>query len=157
VSQGGFQGRPARVPSWYGGCSDQSPEMRSPQNEPQIAAIAQRLRDFLVRQPGFSAVAFARDAGVAERELGAIMSPECALVDPLPMIDVIVEVVRQYGVDVNWILTGEYNPAQHRELDAEGAPTSSRIRRLIADRLPTYSPYRPTVRFPDALRDAVRG
>jgi hypothetical protein len=122
--------------------------MRSPQNEPHIAAIARRLRDFLVRQPGFHAPAFAERAGVTERKFDAVLSPERALVDPVPLIDILVEVVRQYGVDANWILTGEYNPAWHRELDAEGPPTSSRIRGLIAERVPTYTPYRSTVKFP---------
>jgi hypothetical protein len=68
-------------------------------------------------------------------------------VDPLPLIDVVVGVVRQYGVDANWILTGEYNPAWHRELDAEGPPSRSQVRDLIAERLSTYSPYRPTIKF----------
>jgi hypothetical protein len=122
--------------------------MRPPENEPQIAAIAGRLRDFLVRQPGFDASTFAAVAGITEQELRAVLSPERALVGPMPLIDVVVEVVRQYGVDANWILTGEYNPAWHRELDAEGSLRRSRVRNLIAELLPTYRPYRPTIKFP---------
>jgi hypothetical protein len=100
--------------------------MRPLQNKPQIAAIA----------------------GITERELSAVLSPERALVDPLALIDLVVAVVHQYGVDANWLLTGEYIPAWHRQLDAEGPLSPSRVRGLIAERLPTYSPYRPTVKFP---------
>jgi hypothetical protein len=122
--------------------------VQPPENEPQIAAIARRLREFLVRQPGFHTSSFAESAGVTELELVAVLSPERGLVDPLPVIDLVIEVARQYGVDANWILTGEYNPTWHRDLDAEGPLNRSRVRSLIAERLPTYSPYRPTVKFP---------
>ena len=88
--------------------------MGSPQNEARLAAITRRLRDFLVRQPGFRAPSFAESAGVTELELSAVLSPERTFADPLTLIDVIVEVVRQYGVDGKWILTGEYGLASHR-------------------------------------------
>jgi hypothetical protein len=122
--------------------------MRPLPNESQIDAITRRLREFLARQPGFRASSFAEAAGITERELSAVLSPERAMVGPLRLIDVVVGVVRQYGIDANWILTGEYNPAWHRELDAEGVVSPSRVHSLIAERLPTYGPYRPTVKFP---------
>jgi hypothetical protein len=33
---------------------------------------------------------------------------------PLPTIDVIAALVRTYGLDPSWVLTGEYDPATHR-------------------------------------------
>jgi hypothetical protein len=102
----------------------------------------------LVRQPGFRAPSFAESAGVTELELSAVLSAERTFADPLTLIDVIVEVVRQYGVDANWILTGEYDLASHRELDAQGSMSRSQVRMLLDERLPTYTPYRPTVKFP---------
>jgi hypothetical protein len=122
--------------------------MRSSENDPQIAATARRLRDFLVRQPGYRASTFAGDAGVPERELTAVLAPERGLVDPGILIDVIVEVIRRYGVDTSWILTGEYNPATHRALDEQGPLSQFEVRRLVAERLPSWSPSRPVVRFP---------
>ena len=34
---------------------------------------------------------------------------------PYPTMGVIAAVVREFGVDPSWLLTGEYNPAAHRE------------------------------------------
>jgi hypothetical protein len=121
--------------------------MRLPENEPLIAAIARRLREFLLRQPGFSASPFAEHAGIAERDLRAVLAPEHRLIDPAALIDVIVEVVRCYGVDVNWILTGEYDPAAHRALAEEELVTRSQVRTLVAARLPSWSLSRPPVKF----------
>jgi hypothetical protein len=121
--------------------------MGLPENEPQIAAIARRLRVFLLRQPGFSASSFAERAGVTERDLRAVLAPEHRLVDPAALIDVVVEVVSRYGVDVNWILTGEYDPSTHRALAEEELLTRSHVRGLVAARLPSWSPSRPTVKF----------
>jgi hypothetical protein len=118
------------------------------ENEPQIAAIAHRLRDFLSRQPGFCVSGFPAAAGVGEHELRAVLAPERALVAPAVLIDVIVEVVRRFGIDANWILTGEYNPSTHRALAAEESLTRSKVRGLVAARLPSWSPSRPAVKFP---------
>ena len=34
---------------------------------------------------------------------------------PYPTVDVIAAIVRVYGVDPTWLLTGEYDPATHRK------------------------------------------
>jgi hypothetical protein len=122
--------------------------MRPLENEPQIAAISVRLRHFLFRQPGFCASSFAEQVGANEREFRAILAPDRTLVDPITLIDVVVEAVRQYGVDANWVLTGDYDPAAHRILDEEGRLSGFELRRLVAERLPSWSPSRPTVKFP---------
>jgi hypothetical protein len=122
--------------------------MRPSENEPQIAAIAGRLRDFLVRQPGFRASSFALDAGLAEPDVRGVVIPERGLVDANALVDVIAAVIRHYGVDANWILTGDYDPATHRSLDAEGRLGSTEVRQLIAERLPSWSPSRAAVQFP---------
>jgi hypothetical protein len=121
--------------------------MRLPENEPRIAAIARRLREFVLRQPGFSASSFAERAGVTARDLRGVLTPEHRLVDPAALIDVIVEVVRCYGVDVNWILIGEYDPPTHRALAEEELLTRSQVRALVAARLPSWSLSRPAVKF----------
>jgi hypothetical protein len=121
--------------------------MRLPENEPQIAAIAQRLRQFVLCQPGFAASSFAERAGVTERDLRGVLTPEHRLVDPAALIDAIVEVVRGYGVDVNWILTGEYDLAAHRALAEEELLTRSQVLGLVAARLPSWSLSRPAVKF----------
>ncbi len=118
------------------------------ENEPQIAAIAHRLRDFLSRQPGFCVSGFAVAAGISDHELRAVLAPERALVNPALLIDVIAEVVRRFGIDANWILTGEYNPATHRALAEKEPLTRSKVRGLVAARVPSWSPSRPAVKFP---------
>ena len=35
---------------------------------------------------------------------------------PYPTVDVIAAVVREYGVDPTWLLTGEYDAASHRNI-----------------------------------------
>jgi hypothetical protein len=35
---------------------------------------------------------------------------------PYPTVDVIAAVVREYGVDPTWLLTGEYDAASHRHI-----------------------------------------
>jgi hypothetical protein len=107
-------------------------------NEPRIAAIARRLSDFLFRQPDFRASSFAERIGLTEGELRAVLAPERALIDAGALIDLITEVIRHYGVDANWLLTGEYDPATHRELDEQGKLSGFEVRRLLAERLPTW-------------------
>jgi hypothetical protein len=122
---------------------------RPPENEPRVAAIARRVREFLFSQPGFDLPLFAAQLGVTKRDLRAVLAPERALVDPIALIDVIVEVVRRYGVDVNWILTGDYDPATHRKLDEEGGVDSLQVRRIVTERFSTWSASRPAGKRPD--------
>jgi hypothetical protein len=117
------------------------------ENEPQIAAIAQRLREFLQRQPGFSIGAFAPMTGVSEQALRDTLAPERRLVDPAVLIDAIVGVVRHYGVDAHWLLTGEYDPVGHRVSDGQGV-SRSEVRQLLSQRVPSWSPPRPGVGVP---------
>jgi hypothetical protein len=35
---------------------------------------------------------------------------------PYPTMSVIAAVIREFGVDPSWLLTGEYSPAAHREI-----------------------------------------
>lgn len=117
-------------------------------NEPQIAAIARRLGEFLFRQPGFCAPSFAEAVGAAQGEIRAVLAPDRALVDPAILIDLVVEAARRYGVDVNWILTGDYDPATHRRLDEEGRLAGPELRRFVAEQLPAWIPSSRTVKLP---------
>ena len=54
-------------------------------------------------------------------------------ISPYPTIDVVAAVVRDYGVDPTWLLTGEYNSATHRsslELKTDELPAA--INEVIA-------------------------
>jgi hypothetical protein len=75
------------------------------------AAIAARIRG-LVGALGPSMSDTARRLRVDEISLRMSVD-ELA---PYPTIDVIAAVVREYGVDPTWLLTGEYDTASHRNM-----------------------------------------
>jgi hypothetical protein len=41
---------------------------------------------------------------------------------PHPTLEVMVAAVREFGVDPNWLLTGDYSPTSHRRAMEEGVP-----------------------------------
>lgn len=52
---------------------------------------------------------------------------------PYPTMNVIRAVIREYGVDPSWLLTGDYSAGSHREaLDASAAELSRVVSRVIA-------------------------
>jgi hypothetical protein len=75
------------------------------------AAIAARIRG-LVGIQGPSLSDTARHLRVDEVSLRMSVD-ELA---PYPTVDVIAAVVREYGVDPTWLLTGEYDAASHRNV-----------------------------------------
>ena len=90
-------------------------------------AIAARIRGLLAGQDAGDPAVAAQRLGVDE--IGLRMSiDELA---PNPTIDVIGAVVASYGVDPVWLLTGEYDPAIHRNLLEERQPVSHIVSRLM--------------------------
>jgi len=83
-------------------------------------AIAARLRVLLfARDPDASPGALAESLGVRESMLRASIDGE----SPHPWLEVVLAVVRRFGVDPTWIMTGVYDQATHRTVleDDEGA------------------------------------
>lgn len=74
--------------------------------------IAARLRAVLT--PALSASRLRTVAGRLKVTVAALRA-SIGQTDPQPSAAVVLAVVRQYGVDPTWILTGEYNSATHRE------------------------------------------
>lgn len=73
-------------------------------------AIAARIRG-LIRVPNDDELpAVAARLGVSERSLRMSVDGRA----PLPTLDVVAAVVRVYGLDPSWVLTGQYNPSTHR-------------------------------------------
>jgi hypothetical protein len=73
-------------------------------------AIAGRIRGLIRVPPDGDLAAVATRLGVSERSLR--MSVDGGV--PLPTLDVVAAVVRVYGLDPSWVLTGQYNAATHR-------------------------------------------
>src|SRR4029079_11062416 len=83
-------------------------------------AIAARLRVLLfARDPDASPGALAESLGVRESMLRASIDEE----SPHPWFEVVLAVVRRFGVDPTWIMTGVYDQTTHRTVleDEEGA------------------------------------
>ena len=50
---------------------------------------------------------------------------------PYPTIDVLTAVVREYGIDPCWLLTGDYDSATHRRsIDADNQTLATALRDL---------------------------
>jgi len=84
-------------------------------------AIAARLRGLIAGQDRGDVSATARRLHVEELSLRMSIDE----LSPFLTIDVLTAVVREYGADPTWLLTGEYNPAAHRavlESDTDEIP-----------------------------------
>jgi hypothetical protein len=97
-------------------------------NNVDAPGIAERIRGLIAGQ----------DQGVTERTARRLGVSEVALrisideIEPHPAIEVILAVVREYGVDPSWLLTGEYDPVSHRQaLDDEAEYSQSSLARLL--------------------------
>lgn len=100
------------------------------------SAIAARIRGLLSGQGDTAALA----ARLRVDEVALRISIDG--LSPYPTMGVIAAVVREYGVDPSWLLTGEYNAAAHREvLGADTAELPTKLagiaRRFGAD-TPTH-------------------
>lgn len=72
-------------------------------------AIAARIRGLLSGQGDLSSLA------VTLRVDEVALRISIDELSPYPTMGVIAAVVREYGVDPSWLLTGEYNAGAHRE------------------------------------------
>lgn len=85
--------------------------------------------------------------GVEEQALRAAVAGRA----PLPSPAVISALVRVYGLDPSWVLTGEYDQGSHRvALESERPELDALVRRMIAEE--SKGPLRNATRhhYPDA-------
>jgi hypothetical protein len=95
------------------------------------AAIAARLRGLLGGQ----------DHGDLEQTSERLRVDEVSLrmsideLAPYPTVDVLAAVVREYGVDPSWLLTGTYDSSTHRRvLEADTRTIASALQQLSSQR-----------------------
>lgn len=113
-------------------------------NDSDSKSVASRIRGLIGGQNHGLVEATARRLRVSEVALRISIDS----IEPHPTIEVIMAVVREYGVDPSWLLTGNYDPASHRlALNEEATFTRSDLARLL-DR-----PHEPQPRDPQP-RDA---
>ena len=87
------------------------------------AGIGERLRGLLGGQDCGDLAATARRLGVEELSLRMSVDE----LSPHPTMEVILAMVREYGVDPAWLLTGEYHSSSHRAaMEGERLPAPLR-------------------------------
>ena len=86
-----------------------------PVKEPFIQAIVERIRDVVSRQSLDALDAFAATLVVAPEEFRALINHREHQIDALFVVDVVSAFVHEFAVDPEWLLTGHYNAATHRE------------------------------------------
>lgn len=93
-------------------------------------AIAARLRALVFARDGLATPgAIAETLGVRESMLRASIDEE----SPHPWMELLLAVIRVYGVDPTWLLTGEYNQSTHREaLEDEASAERLLSRTMLA-------------------------
>jgi transcriptional regulator with XRE-family HTH domain len=94
------------------------------------AGIAERLRGLLLGH-GSELSASAERLGVDETALQLNLDE----LSPHPTVEVLAAVIRVYGIDPSWLLTGVYDAATHRSVMDGDADAAAAVRRFF-DRRP---------------------
>src|SRR5438874_2410662 len=90
------------------------PFLPLPVNDPLIAAIAERIRSIIARQPGHTLDALASILSVSPDALRQIIAESERTIDTRFLIDVLAALVRELAVDPQWLITGQYDSTIHR-------------------------------------------
>ena len=93
------------------------------------AGIAERLRGLIGGQDHGDFTRTAERLGVEELSLRMSVDP----LSPHPTVEVIMAVIRTYGVDPAWLLTGQYQSSSHRAA-MEGDQLPAPLRDFMAYR-----------------------
>ena len=83
-------------------------------HDPFILAIAERVRLVISRQPGYRVDEVARTLNVPREELRRLLDSDQSI-DARSLIDIVVALVRESGIDPKWLLSGQYDGAMHRQ------------------------------------------
>jgi hypothetical protein len=82
--------------------------------------LAARLRGLLSGQDAGIAGRTATRLGVGEVSLRMSLDED----DPHPTVEVVLAVIRDYGVDPTWLISGKYDPSRHRQALEDDAAIS---------------------------------
>ena len=90
------------------------------------AAIAERLRGLIRVQNSNDLESAARRLGVDERSL------KTSIEGGRPTLTVMAALIRTYGLDPSWVLTGEYDPQTHRHaLESNTQEIEVAVKRML--------------------------
>lgn len=88
--------------------------MPLPVNDPFVAAIRERVCAVVERLPHHSLTDLASHLGLEPDRLGVLLDKGDEPIDVAFLIDAIAAVVREFAIDPQWLLTGGYDPTEHR-------------------------------------------
>ncbi|MFL5612411.1 MAG: hypothetical protein ACJ796_01970 [Gemmatimonadaceae bacterium] len=107
--------------------------MPLPHNDPIIEAIAERVRAVLARQPGHTPDDVASMLHLEPDALRRLVEQREDTLDTAFLIETVAAVVREFAVDPQWLLTGEYDGNAHRHALALGQDRSNEGHRALRD------------------------
>lgn len=111
------------------------------------ARVAARLRELIATHDHADPGLMARRLGVSEVALRISIDVD----SPRPTADVLVAAIRYYGVDPNWLLTGEYNATVHRHaVDGDRSATAAALTEVVQRRNTPPGTLLPTTRSQDS-------
>lgn len=84
-------------------------------HDPITQAIAERVRLVISRQPGHRLDEVARSLNVPLDGFCRLLEDSDQSIDTTLLIDVVVSLVREAGIDPKWLLSGHYDGAMHRQ------------------------------------------
>lgn len=97
-----------------------------------IGAITERIQAVMARQSGYDVCIAADSLKLPAIDLARLLDAP-AHADRDLVIDVITALVYEAGVDPQWLLTGEYNGAMHRQVLTLGEDRSAQGRMAVRD------------------------
>jgi hypothetical protein len=83
-------------------------------NDPFIVAIAERVRTLVASEPARALEVLAASLPTKRDALQQLVEARGSHIDPALLIDVVATFVREFGIDPQWLLTGQYDPGMHR-------------------------------------------
>lgn len=84
-------------------------------HDPFVQDIAERVRLVISRQPGHRVDEVARSLSVPLDGLRRLLDESNQSIDTTLLINVVVSLVREAGIDPRWLLSGQYDGAMHRQ------------------------------------------
>jgi hypothetical protein len=107
--------------------------MQLPLNEPFTDAIAERLRDVLPQQPGHALNDLASMLILPPDAFRHLVEDKAAQIDTSFLIDVVAAFVREFAVDPQWLLVGQYDSTTHRSALKLGENRTEEGNRALRD------------------------
>ena len=98
----------------------------------EIGAITERIQAVMTRQCGYDLCLAADSLKIPALDLARFLEAP-AFADRAVVIEVITALVYEAGVDPQWLLTGEYDGAMHRQVLMLGEDRSAQGRTAVRD------------------------